>query len=192
MIKELRNELSNKKRLILLSCLVLVTLSSRLIPHLPNFTSLTSVALFSGFFFRSRILALLVPLSSLFLSDLFLGWHSQIFSVYSSFTLTVLLGHWFKTTRGEKHLKDLKEMSFLGGVLSSSSIFFIISNFFVWCFDGMYPLNTAGLVQCYIQALPFFRNELMSNFIYSFCLFSAWHIIKKNVPQEWIQIKTAI
>ena len=58
--------------------------------------------------------------------------------------------------------------------LGSAVVFFAVSNFGVWAFgDGVrYPYNAAGLVDCYVQAIPFFRNTLVSMAIFLPLLFS--------------------
>ena len=52
--------------------------------------------------------------------------------------------------------------SFVGAV-----IFFIISNFGVWFTGILYQHSLEGLIQCYIMALPFFTNTLLSTIIFS-------------------------
>lgn len=42
--------------------------------------------------------------------------------------------------------------------------FFLLSNFAVWV-AGMYAHTTAGLAQCYVMGLPFYRNDLVSTAI---------------------------
>ena len=58
--------------------------------------------------------------------------------------------------------------------LGSAVIFFVVSNFGVWAFGdgGRYPHTTAGLVDCYVQAIPFFRNTLLSMALFLPLLFS--------------------
>ncbi len=58
--------------------------------------------------------------------------------------------------------------------LASAVTFFVVSNFGVWAFgDGIrYPHNPAGLVDCYVQAIPFFRNTLISMALFLPLLFS--------------------
>jgi hypothetical protein len=52
-----------------------------------------------------------------------------------------------------------------GGVLATSTSFFLISNFVVWMAGTMYPHNAAGLGACYVAALPFYANDVMSTAI---------------------------
>ena len=50
--------------------------------------------------------------------------------------------------------------------LSGSLIFFIISNFGVWFVSNIYERTILGLVECYILAIPFFFNTIISTFLY--------------------------
>ncbi|GEM_PF-1774438 len=53
--------------------------------------------------------------------------------------------------------------------LYSVAAFFIISNFLFWAFEPwqMYPKTLTGLMFCYAGALPFLRNQLISNLTFS-------------------------
>jgi len=53
----------------------------------------------------------------------------------------------------------------------SSVLFFVTSNFAVWMFSGIYARDIAGLVKCYIAALPFFQNTLMGDLLWTALLF---------------------
>jgi hypothetical protein len=60
------------------------------------------------------------------------------------------------------------------GALATSTSFFLISNFMVWAggaIGSMYPRTLAGLGACYIAAIPFYRNDLVSTAIVSGALF---------------------
>ena len=46
--------------------------------------------------------------------------------------------------------------------LAASVSFFLASNFAVWAVWGMYPKTWAGLGACYVAAVPFFRNSIVS------------------------------
>jgi len=50
----------------------------------------------------------------------------------------------------------------LTGVLLASISFFVASNLAVWMVWNMYPKTVGGLVDCYVAALPFFRNSAIS------------------------------
>lgn len=49
-----------------------------------------------------------------------------------------------------------------GAVLATSTSFFLLSNFQVWATGTMYVHNIAGLAECYVAAIPFYANDMMS------------------------------
>lgn len=51
-----------------------------------------------------------------------------------------------------------------GAVLASSTSFFLLSNLVVWA-GNMYPHTGAGLAACYVAAIPFYANDVMSTAI---------------------------
>jgi hypothetical protein len=48
------------------------------------------------------------------------------------------------------------------GVLLGPTSFFLLSNYAVWMAGDMYPKTWGGIVTCYVSALPFYRNDLIS------------------------------
>jgi hypothetical protein len=145
--------------------LVVVALLTRLLPHPPNFAPITSIALFTGFHFVNKRLALFIPLICMFLTDLILGVHSLMPIIYLSFVMISMIG-----------LKA-KSLS-LGTVLSASSLFFVVSNLGVWYF--YYPLTWAGLSSCFILAIPFFINALMGDLFYTSVLQFSFSKLKQS------------
>ena len=155
----------NKVEMRVVFGLVVVALLTRLLPHPPNFAPITSIALFTGFHFVNKRLALFIPLICMFLTDLILGVHSLMPIIYLSFVLISMIG-----------LKA-KSLS-LGTVLSASSSFFIVSNLGVWYF--YYPLTWAGLSSCFILAIPFFINALMGDLFYTSVLQFSFSKLKQS------------
>ena len=155
----------NKVEMRVVFGLVVVALLTRLLPHPPNFAPITSIALFTGFHFVNKRLALFIPLICMFLTDLILGVHSLMPIIYLSFVLISMIG-----------LKA-KSLS-LGTVLSASSLFFIMSNLGVWYF--YYPLTWAGLSSCFILAIPFFINALMGDLFYTSVLQFSFSKLKQS------------
>ena len=64
----------------------------RLIPHPPNFSPVTAIALFGGLNFNDKRVAFSIPLLILFLSDLIIGISLINLFVYLGFISVVLLG----------------------------------------------------------------------------------------------------
>lgn len=107
---------------IIAAILIVLSVASRLLPLPANFSPIMAVALFSGFVFSNRKLALLVPLASMLLSDIVIGFHSVLVGVYVSFALIVFMG---------MKLPALSIKNVLGGSLAGAVLFFIITNFAV-------------------------------------------------------------
>ena len=63
--------------------------------------------------------------------------------------------------------------------LISSTVFFIVTNLGVWLVGGLYPHTLPGLENCYILALPFFRNTLMGDLLYTGVLFGSFAMAKR-------------
>ena len=138
-------------------CLILILSFSRLIPHPSNFTPILAVGIFSGFYFRNFLLGVFIVIFSMFLGDLYLGFHETMFFTYTSLTIAVVIGLYIK------HF-SFTEILFSG--LASSFGFFLITNFGAWLTLEMYEKNLAGLFQSYVLAIPFFHNTLISTLFY--------------------------
>ena len=137
--------------------LILILSFSRLIPHPSNFTPILAVGIFAGFYFQNFILSFFIVIFSMFLGDLYLGFHSTMFFTYSALLVSVLTGYL---------IKNFKFFEiFISGLISSLS-FFIITNFGAWLTLEMYEKNLAGLFQSYVMAIPFFHNTLISTLLY--------------------------
>ncbi|MDG1779170.1 MAG: hypothetical protein P8H23_07490 [Flavobacteriaceae bacterium] len=158
----------NKKTAVLVLFMIVAVLF-RLVPHLPNFTPVTAIALFGGLYISNRILAFALPLVIMFISDIFLGFSSITLFVYSAFLFVTFIG----TIR-----KKPSAFTILLGSLS----FFIITNFGVWLLG--YPKTWIGLAECYTLALPFFRNSLMGDLFYSGVLIFGFNFVEKQYLQE--------
>ena len=154
-------------------CLILILSFSRLIPHPWNFTPVLAMGIFSGFYFKNFILGSFIVICSMFIGDLYLGFHSTMFFTYISLIIAVALGLFvnkFKFT----------EVLFTG--LTSSVCFFVITNFGAWLTLEMYEKNLTGLLQSYVLAIPFFHNTLISTLIYLVVLKLLFNfIVRKKV-----------
>jgi len=94
--------------------------------------------------------------------------------VHGSFALVVCLGLLLRKRR--------TPLRIAGAALASSTLFFVISNFGVWAFGSLYPQTGAGLVACYAAAIPFFRNTLMGDALYTAVLFSGFALAERRIP----------
>ena len=155
--------------------LIIVAICSRFVTHIPNLTPVMAIALFSGTVFSNKRLAFALPLTAMFISDLFIGLHPALFAVYSSLAIAVIIGFYLK--------RNLKASSLLISSLAGSIIFFIITNLASFFIDPVYlPHSFASLVRCYTMALPFFRNELAGSLLYNFVIFGAYKLAESRLP----------
>ena len=154
----------NRRDLIILSLLVLAVIT-RLLPHPPNVTPITAIALFGGCNIKDKNLAFVLPLLCMFLTDLFLGFHMIMPFVYLSFMCISYIG-----INSEKITN--------GTIFGSSLLFFLVTNFGVWFFG--YPNTLAGLVSCYTLALPFFVNTIIGDLFFTHSLNYSFSKIKQT------------
>jgi len=130
----------------------------RLIPHPANFTPVGASSIYGGYRL-SRPWNYLAPLLVMTLSDLFLGAHRTMIYVYLSILLAVWLGERLSTRARPVHVALV--------ALGSSVAFFLITNFGVWKATGLYSHTWGGLINCYVMALPFWRNALAGDLIFT-------------------------
>lgn len=130
---------------------------SRIVPHPPNFTPIIAISFYVPAILGIKFLIFYVL--SYMLIDIFFGFHDASLFVWGSIFLVSLISQYLVS-------------SFIGriaGVLIGSIIFFIITNFGVWT-SGYYGYSINGLISCYIAAIPFFNNTLISTIIYALAI----------------------
>ena len=149
--------------------LVIAGVTLRLLPHPQNFTPVAALALFSGFVFRPA-LALTLPLTIMIISDLWIGVHSLFLLTWGSFLAVSAMGTWLARRDGMHRI--------LIGSLAGSVLFFIVTNLGVFFIDKMYPMSWAGFYECFLMALPFFRNSVAGDLFYVSVIFSVFALLK--------------
>lgn len=70
-------------------------------------------------------------------------------------------------------LRDkIKPLTVLGAGLGTGVGFYLTSNFCVWAFGNIvYAKNLSGLIECYVKAIPFFRNGIISDVVFALVFF---------------------
>lgn len=171
----------NNHYLFLAIILIAVAAGLRLAPHAPNFAPVGALALFGGAYLKKQW-SYIIPIMAMLVSDLFLGFYTpQIMAaVYISFILIVFLG---SLARNNKNIGRIAILT-----LSGSIAFFVITNFTVWAFTPMYQQTITGLINCYIAALPFFRNTVLGDLFYTGVLFSSFEAIMP-ITNKQIQLR---
>ena len=151
--------------------LIVFGMATRLLPHAPNATALTAIALVSSLYLGNRFLSFIIPAIALVISDALIGFYDWkiMTSVYISFALGWALVSLCKKKNG------------FGGVgislASSSILFFLITNGAVWLFSPWYEKSIGGLLYAYELGLPFLRNMFVGDFVYTWGLIAVFEAV---------------
>ncbi|MCI0354775.1 MAG: hypothetical protein L0099_07035 [Acidobacteria bacterium] len=140
----------------------------RLLPFSFNFTPVGAALLFFGA--RAERKRTWIPVLALAASDVALNrfvygypFTADLLVTWAWYAGIVLMGGW---------LKDNERPLRVGGAaLATSVTFFLVSNFAVWAVWNMYPKTAAGLLQSYVAGLPFFRQTVASDLLFSVLFF---------------------
>ena len=160
------------KSVIWFALLVVAGVFTRWIPHPPNFTAVLAIALYAGFVLPP-LPALLVPISAAVLGDAWLGFHDGMWVVYLSLLPLVFAGRLLNEPTQAK--------GWLGWALAGLSgavFFYVTTNLAVWWSSGMYPHTMSGLVDCFVLAIPFFHNSVLSTWLFM----GAFEAVRRLVP----------
>ncbi|MFV0398240.1 MAG: DUF6580 family putative transport protein [Bacteroidales bacterium] len=162
-----------------ISCMILLAALSRLIPHPINFAPISGIALFGAAFYGKKYWAFIIPIVSMWISDLiinnvvyaelfdgFVWFYSGSLFTYAAFVAIAILGM--------NALKRVTVSRVVASAMSASILFFALSNFGVWLSSGMYPHTWNGLATCYAAGLPFLKNTVAGDLVYSALLFGAF------------------
>lgn len=174
MIAEMSQRENLLYRTLLALAMVAFAAALRIAPHPWNFTPIGAMALFSGAVIRDRRLAFFFPIFTLFVGDIFIGFHKLMPVVYASFLLSVAIGFWM---RDRRTISRISVATLLG-----ATQFFLATNFAVWAFGLSYPRNSAGLLACYVAGIPFFWNTLAGDAVYGVLLFGGFALAERFVP----------
>jgi hypothetical protein len=171
-------------RISIIIAIIFAAAVTRLLPHAPNFSPIAAMALFGGAYISNRYLSIAAPLLAMLASDALMGFNGwafpeQITAVYGSFVIIAILGHTLQQNKGA--------LKVAGTTIAASVIFFVLTNFAVWLggyfhSPALYPMNAAGLTECYVSAIPFFKNSLAGDLFYSAVLFGGFYLVSINVP----------
>jgi hypothetical protein len=164
-----------RPRTLKVTSIVLVAAALRLAPHPMNFTPIGALALFGGAYFTSKREALAIPLLSLMVGDVFMGFHQLIPFVYASFLVSVGFGFWLRRKRSAPRIG--------AATLAGAIQFFLVTNFGLWASSiGSYPKTADGLVACYIAGIPLFWNTLAGDAFYAALLFGGMALAQRRFP----------
>ena len=167
-----------------LSIIILLAAFTRIMPHPPNFSPMAAIGLFGAAHFAKKWQAFFIPLIGIWVSDLVINnyvysssssnivwFYSGFYWQYMSYILIIFAGL-FIFNRGISLTKTF------GGMISSSGIFFLVSNFGVWTGGTMYPKNFGGLITCYAAGVPFIHNTIISDVLFTTVLFGTYYLLQ--------------
>ena len=170
----------------ILSIIILLAAFTRIMPHPPNFSPMAAIGLFGAAHFAKKWQAFFIPLLGIWLSDLVINnfiyissdknivwFYNGFYWQYISYIIIIFIGL-FIFNKGVSLSKTF------GGIVASSGIFFLVSNFGVWAGSGMYPKNIAGLISCYIAGIPFMNNTIISDFLFTTVLFGSYYLLQSE------------
>ena len=193
---------------ILLSFILLVVVSAlyRAWDGRPfGFAPQIAMAIFGGAVIKDKRWAILMPLLSIFLSDL-------LYEVLYVNGLSTIKGFYFGEGQVTNYLlilgltvfgflmRRINILNVIAFSISGSLLFFITSNFFTWLGGGGYarPKTWEGLLQCYNDGLAFYReyglikgfvgNIVLGDLFFSFILFGSYYLLSKTVLQAKRQL----
>ncbi len=154
---------------------LLLAILSRILPHAFHTTSVNFTAVGGGLLFfgsRRSPWQALVAMIAMAATDIYLTVYAYGYAFHLSGYVATWAWYGAVCLIGYGLLSKRRSAVRVGGaVLASSTSFFIISNFMVWAGGGMYPHNIAGLGACFVAAIPFYANDLMSTAVTAGALF---------------------
>ena len=174
------------RRSILWVSIVLVVFAAltRILLYPNNFSPIIALALFSGACLPDKRYSFALPLMAMFVSDILFEvlniapgfWGSGQVVNYLILLVVTLFG------------TSIKKISFLPvatATLTSSFIFFLLSNSSVWIFDhSYYTPSFSGWLDCIIAGIPFLKNGIFADLFYAAIFFGSYYFIFEKQNQR--------
>ncbi|QEK51115.1 hypothetical protein FYC62_05065 [Pedobacter aquae] len=145
-----------------------------------NFTPVGAIAMFGGTYFTNKYKAYLVPLITLFISDIFVTYsytgeftlfYNGFIWVYICFVAMVFIGSLIKTVNVNTVL-----LGSLAGVL----IHWLVTDIEPWLGGTLYNKDITGYYQSLIAAIPFEKNLLLGNLVFGAVLYGGFELAKSK------------
>ena len=176
--------------------IIMIAVLIRLFPHPANFAPIGAMALFGGAYLNKKY-SLFIVFITLVISDYLLLYinpyssqfinfskiysplsliHASTLTVYGSFLAAAIIGVWLRSHKSAKNI--------IAASLSSSILFFLITNFNFFYATSLYPKNIQGMFQAYVMAIPFFRNTLFGDLFYVTLFFGSFEAVLKLSKQN--------
>lgn len=159
-----KSKVINYKSL-LVPVLLILSIGERVLFDLGPNIELITVSVLLASAYLSRKDALWIVLTSMAISDVILGNTNIFIFTWTGFLIPTLFVSIY-LNKSKLNPAKLVGKSTLFGV-ETILFFFIWTNFGVWILDswGMYSNDLNGLMQSYINALPFLKMQILSNLV---------------------------
>jgi hypothetical protein len=177
-------KMMKRPQVLMILCCCLVAILPRLFSTpLPwNFSPLAALALLCGATLQRPWLAILIPLACRIATDLLIetrtgyGFYPSVAFDYAAYALISSLG---------RFVQPKQWFSVLSGGVTAAVLFFLVSNFGVWCVTGEqvlhgYSNDLSGLLLCYQKGIPFAQGTFIGDILFSGAFFSIWNLL--SVP----------
>lgn len=173
----------NKQNILLATSMFATIILFRLI-GIPNFNPTIAIAVICGAFVANRSLALLLPMAALLMADIALGLSSQDASYMQFITSGAFVGNYFfylfAVLAGRLISKRMSLTTTTIATLTSAIIFFFGSNLLSWFTMTEYTKDAAGLMNCYVAAIPFLNASVVSNISVAILLYFAYTVASRK------------
>jgi hypothetical protein len=165
--------------------LLVLAVFSRVVPFPGmNFTAVGAGLLYFGA--RRPLREMALPVLALMGTDYYLTVFAYHYPFHTSAYLITWAWYAAVAVLGRILLsKQVTVPRVIGGPVLASTSFFVISNYAFWAMGGpMYPHTMAGLGACYVAALPFYRNDLLSTTVITVVAFGVPVLVKRLAEQR--------
>ena len=163
-----------------------VAVHARLLPLPYSFAPVTAALLYFGA--RRPRKEMWIPVAALAATGLYLSrsvygytYSADLLVTWGWYAGMVVLGGWLarKTTA----------LRVGAASLAGSVSFFVVSNFAVWAVWNMYAKNFGGLMACYVAALPFFRNAVVSDLFFAAVFFGIGYLASQRHDERVVSVR---
>ena len=195
---------NNRPTVILFLLLLVVSVLWRFIPNMPyGLAPQVSMALIGGAVIRDKKWAFVLPVLSLFISDLIfhilhitgfttkLGFYDGQWGIYLAFVLVTCFGFL---------MKRVNTLNVVLYSIAASVFFFIVTNFITWqVYQGFArPHTFEGLMLCYGDGITFYRdfglikgfegNFILGDVTWAFILFGLYSLLTRLFTERKPQL----
>jgi hypothetical protein len=160
---------------------VVVAVALRFHPHPLAFTPVAAALLYFGA--RQPRSRMWIPVAALVASDVVLTRFSYAYPLSADHFVTWA---WYAAIvlLGGALCAKASPLQLAGAALGTSVSFFLVSNFAVWAVWNMYPKTAAGLATCYAAGLPFFRNEVAADLLFTAVMFGIGALVSQRRAEQ--------